>query len=169
MKISSRFSTAVHIIVVIALMSKSQKITSSYLAECINVNPVIIRKILGQLKKSGLIDVESGKGGATLLVNPDELPLIEIYRAVDVTEEFSLFNSHNRQEVKCPVDCKDCPLESEHSRGENGTNEVPGGCTIHVTVDEHLFNAQKAMEKSLEEMTIGKMIAQMISPQNPKD
>jgi len=96
MKISNRLSTAVHIIVVIALMSESQKITSAYLSECINVNPVIIRKILGQLKKAKLIDVKSGKGGAMLLKSPEELSLIEIYQAVEVVEEVALFNSHNR-------------------------------------------------------------------------
>ena len=167
MKISSRFSIAVHIVVIIAIKSDSQKITSSYLSECINVNPVIIRKTLGQLKKAELIDVKSGKGGATLLKNPNELALIDIYRAVEASEDISLFNSHNRLEVKCPVDCKDCPLADNIQK--DGSKETPSGCTIHVTVDEHLFAAQKAMEASLKEMTISRMIEQMLDPSKPKN
>jgi Predicted transcriptional regulator len=173
MKISSRFSIAVHIIVVIALMSANQKITSVYLSKCINVNPVIIRKILGQLKKAKLIDVKSGEGGATLLADPNELSLIEIYRAVEVIEDFSLFNSHNRKEAQCPINCKTCPLSKKHKTDENGESdsnqENPVGCIIHFNVDEHLLTAQKAMEESLKGMTIGRMIDQMISGSAPKD
>ena len=170
MKISSRFSIAIHIVVIIAIKSDSQKITSSYLSECINVNPVIIRKTLGQLKKAELIDVKSGKGGATLMKKPDELSLIDIYQAVEVIEEISLFNSHNRLEVKCPVDCKDCPLaDNIQKTGKDGSKEMLSGCTIHVTVDEHLFAAQKAMEASLKEMTISRMIEQMLASSKPKN
>ena len=167
MKISSRFSIAIHIVVIIAIKSGSQKITSSYLSDCINVNPVIIRKTLGQLKKAELIDVKSGKGGATLLKNPNELTLIDIYRAVEAGEDISLFNSHNQQEVKCPIDCKDCPLADNIQKDD--TKKIPSGCTIHVTVDKHLFAAQKAMEASLKEMTISRMIEQMLDPSNPKN
>jgi len=170
MKISSRFSIAVHIIVIIALMSENQKITSSYLSECINVNPVILRKILGQLKKAELIDVRSGKGGATLLKNVNDLSLIDIYQAVEVVEEISLFNSHSRQEVKCPVNCENCPLaNNEDELGIKIHPTTPNGCTIHVTIDEHLFTAQKAMEASLKEMTVSQMIKQMLDPSNPKN
>jgi Predicted transcriptional regulator len=170
MKISSRFSIAVHIIVIIALMSENQKITSSYLSECINVNPVILRKILGQLKRAELIDVKSGKGGATLLKNPNEISLIDIYRAVEAIEEISLFNSHNRQEVKCPIDCKNCPLaDKKDENGKKRTGDTPNGCTIHVAVDEHLFSAQKAMEASLKTTTIEQIINKMIAAPNPKD
>ena len=141
------------------MMSGNQKITSSYLSECINVNPVIIRKILGQLKKAKLIDIKSGMGGATLLINPNEMSLRDIYQAVEVVENISLFNSHNRQEVKCPIDCKDCPLASEEKPKDG---KMPDGCTIHVTIDEQLFTAQKAMEESLRKITIGQMINKMV-------
>ena len=40
--------------------------TSDFLAGSTNVNPVIIRKILGQLKKAGLVEVARGTGGASI-------------------------------------------------------------------------------------------------------
>ena len=66
MQISSRFTIAVHIFACIDTFEKDQKITSDFLSASINVNPVIIRKILSSLKKSGLINVLRGTGGTTI-------------------------------------------------------------------------------------------------------
>lgn len=52
MQISSRFTIAVHIFACIKTFENDYKITSDFLAGSTNVNPVIIRKILGQLKRS---------------------------------------------------------------------------------------------------------------------
>ena len=54
MQISSRFTLAVHIFACIDVFGKDHKVTSSLIAESTNVNPVIIRKILLQLKAAGL-------------------------------------------------------------------------------------------------------------------
>ena len=54
MQISSRFTLAVHILTCIKTFGDSNKITSEFLAASTNVNPVIVRKILGQLKKAGI-------------------------------------------------------------------------------------------------------------------
>ena len=56
MQISSRFTLAVHIFACIDVFGKDHKVTSSLIAESTNVNPVIIRKILLQLKAAGLDD-----------------------------------------------------------------------------------------------------------------
>ena len=55
MQISSRFTIAVHIFACIKTFENDYKITSDFLAGSTNVNPVIIRKILGQLKGADLI------------------------------------------------------------------------------------------------------------------
>lgn len=64
MQISSRFTMAIHIFACIDTFEKDYKITSDFLAESVNVNPVIIRKLLSQLKGAGLITVKRGSGGA---------------------------------------------------------------------------------------------------------
>ena len=43
-----------------------QKMTSDFMAASIGTNPVIIRKILQQLKAAGLIEVARGTGGVTI-------------------------------------------------------------------------------------------------------
>ena len=50
MQISSRFTLAVHIFACIDTFSKDQKVTSQFLAGSTNVNPVIIRRLLSQLR-----------------------------------------------------------------------------------------------------------------------
>lgn len=63
MQISSRFTLAVHIFACVDTFKDDYKVTSDFIAGSTNVNPVIIRKILGQLKAAGLIRVARGTGG----------------------------------------------------------------------------------------------------------
>lgn len=63
MQISSRFTLAVHIFACIDVFKDEYKVTSDFLAGSTNVNPVIVRKILGQLKAAGLVEVARGFGG----------------------------------------------------------------------------------------------------------
>lgn len=63
MQISSRFTLAVHILACIDIFKSQVKVTSDFLAKSANVNPVIIRKLLSQLKSAGLIEVARGTGG----------------------------------------------------------------------------------------------------------
>ena len=49
MQISSRFTLAVHIFACIDTFQENYKVTSDFIANSTNVNPVIIRKILLQL------------------------------------------------------------------------------------------------------------------------
>ncbi|MBZ3936072.1 Rrf2 family transcriptional regulator [Methanimicrococcus blatticola] len=167
MKISSRFSIAVHIVLTIAILGSKQKTTSDFLASCISVNPVVIRRILGQLKKADLVDVKAGEGGAFLIKNASTLTLFDIYQAVEVVEDISLFNSHKQPELKCPVDCSSCPRltgsESEECLAQESCDDSSGEscCYIHNNIENHLFSAQKAMEDSLKETTIQKMILEL--------
>ena len=66
MQISSRFTVALHIFTCVEVFKDEYKVTSDFLAGSINTNPVIIRKILTQLKNAGLIEVARGTGGITI-------------------------------------------------------------------------------------------------------
>ncbi|GAF21674.1 Rrf2 family transcriptional regulator, group III [Bacillus sp. JCM 19047] len=66
-----------------------------------NTNPVVIRRIRGQLKKAGIIDVKRGLSGASLTRNPIDIDLLDIYRAVHINEE--LFRVHNNPNPECEV------------------------------------------------------------------
>lgn len=62
MKISVRFTTAVHTLLCIEYFEKNQRVTSDFISASTGVNAVIIRKILLQLQKAGLVETAAGVG-----------------------------------------------------------------------------------------------------------
>ena len=87
MQISSRFSVAVHVLSLLALPEQDGVLlTSERMAGSVNTNPVVIRRILGQLKKAGLVEVRPASGGTFLTRQPAAITLLEVYRAVEVVQ-----------------------------------------------------------------------------------
>ena len=135
MQISSRFTIAVHIFACIDTFEKGHKITSDFLADSINVNPVIIRKLLSQLKNAGLIQVKRGSGGASFATPLEDITLLDIYRAVDCVEKGELFHFHENPNQQCPV-----------------------GRNIHNILDDKLDRIQDAMEREMASITMADVI-----------
>ena len=131
MQISSRFTLAVHILVCIDAFKDDYKVTSDFLAGSTNVNPVIVRKILGQLKAAGLVEVARGSGGASIPRPLSEISFLAIYHAVECIENGELFHFHENPNADCPV-----------------------GRNIHVVLDDRLMRVQKAMEVELSSITL---------------
>ena len=131
MQISSRFTLAIHIFACIDAFGKEYKVTSDFLAGSTNVNPVIIRKILGQLKGAGLIEVARGTGGTIVAKPLKEITFLDIYYAVECTPNGDLFHFHENPNTGCSV-----------------------GRNIHHILDEKLLRVQNAMEKELSSITL---------------
>lgn len=131
MQISSRFTIAVHIFSCIMAFEGKHKITSDFLAASICVNPVVIRKLLAQLKAAGLVTVVRGSGGASVVGPLNEITFLDIYRAVECVEDGQLFHFHENPNGNCPV-----------------------GRNIHFILDDKLFKVQEAMEKELTSITL---------------
>ena len=131
MQISSRFTLAVHIFTCIDTFSKDQKVTSQFLAGSTNVNPVIIRRLLSQLKAAGLVNVARGTGGATIAKPLDQITFLDIYRAVECIDHGELFHFHENPNTDCPV-----------------------GRNIHKILDDKLERVQNAMERELASITL---------------
>ena len=94
MQISSRFTVALHIFTCVDIFKNEYKVTSGFLAGSINTNPVIIRKILTQLKKAGLITVARGTGGIELTKDLSEISFYDVYEAIEPVEGGDLFRFH---------------------------------------------------------------------------
>lgn len=131
MQISSRFTLAIHIFACIDTFKDDYKVTSDFLAGSTNVNPVIIRKILIQLKAAGLVKVARGTGGATISRPLDEITFLDIYKAVECVDNGELFHFHENPNTDCPV-----------------------GRNIHVILDDKLQRVQAAMERELTSITL---------------
>ena len=137
MQISSRFTIASHILIVIALKAAEERVTSDYLAGSVGVNPVIIRKTLSQLKKAGLVSVTRGAGGADLTKNLEEISLLDVYQAVEsLGRTGQLFSFHEHPNPDCSI-----------------------GRNIHQVLDDQLLKAQTAMERQLAQTSLAQLVA----------
>lgn len=138
MQFSSRLPVAVHILLAIVEFEGKEKTTSTFLAGSVNVNPVIIRNTLGQLKTAGLVTVKAGEGGASLAKDPKDITLMDIFNAVEKKE--ALFHFHENPNPECPV-----------------------GKNVHAILDRKLFSIQEAMRKQMESITLQDLIDDMNS------
>lgn len=102
MSISSRFSVGIHILVLLEL-NKEGVNSSEFLANSVNTNPAVIRKIIGMLKKAGLIEVRPGVAGAKLSRELSEITFYDVYKAVHVVQENELFSIHEDPNPSCTV------------------------------------------------------------------
>lgn len=130
MQISSRFTMALHMFACIDVF-KDMKMTSDFMAKSIGTNPVIVRKLLQQLKAAGLIEVLRGTGGVKVKRSFNEITFFDIYQAVECTPQEELFHFHEKPNQKCPV-----------------------GRHIHDVLDDKLDKVQKAMEAELKKITL---------------
>ena len=102
MAANSKIAVATHIMATLAL--KDDVVTSSYLGDSVNTNPVVIRRILSDLQKAGLVETCPGKaGGARLAKEAAKITLQDIYVAVDDGSLFAL--NRNEPNQKCPISC----------------------------------------------------------------
>ena len=131
MQISSRFTIAIHMLTCMETFKDDYKITSDFLSGSINVNPVIIRRLLSQLKDAGMIEVKRGTGGASIVKPLDQITFLDVYRAVECIEENTLFHFHENPNPDCLV-----------------------GRNIHNILDDKLIRVQDAMERELKAITL---------------
>lgn len=85
MQTSSRFAVAIHVLA-LNLLAEAEAgwMTSEQMAASVNTNPVVVRRILGSLRRAGLVESQPGPGGGwRLLRRPEQMTLLEVYRAVD--------------------------------------------------------------------------------------
>ena len=101
MQFSFRLPVATHILLCIERFKDEYKTTSTFLAGSVNVNPVIIRKTLGQLKAAGLVEVAAGVGGAKLTKSPKDITLWDVFQAVEEDED--VFHFQENPNPACPV------------------------------------------------------------------
>jgi Rrf2 family protein len=118
-------------------LEKAECCPSSRLAQTVNTNPVVIRRLLIELQAAGLISTLRGPhGGAVLKREPEKLTLSEIHRAVD---QGSLFGSH--------------PKEPSH--------ECAVGKSIGKVMQRIKDRANRALENELEKMTLADVLREL--------
>lgn len=102
---NSQFAVAVHALDYLGWFGMErggELIPSEEVAASINTNPVVVRRLLGALRKAGLVESQPGPGGGWRLVGtPAEINLRGVYRALATDPLFA--PPHREPSAVCPV------------------------------------------------------------------
>jgi Rrf2 family protein len=124
---------AVHVLTVLAY-KEGDRATSALLANSVNTNPVIIRRLLLSLQRAKLVDTCKGAGsGSRLSRSPRRINLAEIYQAVESARPFA--SPSRKPSAACPV----------------------GRC-MRAALEKVFASAQGALERDLERTTLADLI-----------
>lgn len=138
MQVTSRFTIAIHTLLCIGCYQDKRKVTADFIAGSINTNPVIIRRLMGQLKEAELVTVRAGVGGTFMAKPLTDITLLDIFLAIDAMDS-NLFNFHTNPNNLCPV-----------------------GRNIHTILDDHLLQIQNAMYDQMKKTTLQDLLDETI-------
>ena len=136
MSTNSRFAVAVHVLTLMA-WSGDESLKSDQVAESVNTNPVVIRRMLCELAEAGLVISQTGSlGGSRLAHNPAETTLLDVYKALECQGVFSL----HRQPPS-----PDCPV----------------GVNIETVLGDVLQEVDSAVEQVLAQISINDVVQRL--------
>lgn len=140
--INSRFTVAVHLLTLLAGARErcpGVSLTSEMASESVNTNPVVVRRILGTLRKAGMVSSQPGPNGGWFLERePEQITLRAVYRAV---QDEALFSMHHR------------PPSSTCMVGRN----------IQQALNGFFREAEEAMEAKLAQKTIADVVQSVVA------
>ncbi len=138
MAANTQFSIAVHLLAGLGCQP-DREATSSQLALSVNTSPSFLRRTLAKLSKAGLVETTTGKGGSCRLARkPKDITLLDIYRAVEAPPAFTIHNYEPQN--ACYV-----------------------SCNIKAALELALSKPQKALEASLAEINLERIIRRLKS------
>jgi Rrf2 family protein len=134
MAVNTQFAIAVHLMAGLGYQP-GRCLNSSHLAASVNTSPSFVRRVLAKLSRAGLVKTTTGKTGACRLAKKTrDISLLDIYRAVDAPKAFSV-----------------------HTYSEEKTCAV--SCHIKSALEGALKRTQGAMEASLADISLGRIIS----------
>src|SRR6476646_1255677 len=136
MSTNSRFAVAVHVVSLMA-WSGEEPLKSEQVAESVNTNPVVIRRMLLDLAQAGLVVSQTGSlGGSRLASDPAKTTLLDVYQALECRGVFSLHRA---------PPSRDCPV----------------GVNIETVLGDVLLEVDSAVEKVLQNITINDVVRRL--------
>ncbi|MBM0201710.1 Rrf2 family transcriptional regulator [Micromonospora sp. NPDC051227] len=101
MSANSRLTIAAHALAWISLYQRrgNPVATSEQIATSANTNPVVIRRLLGELRRAGLVDSRRGAGaGWSITRELESITLLDVYEAVEPGPLFAMHRATPDQE-----------------------------------------------------------------------
>jgi Rrf2 family protein len=96
-----RFAISMHILTLLT-QADGAWLSSEYLAGSININPVLVRKEISNLRKHGLVASREGKNGGSALAKPAaHILLSDVFQATH--EGAFLGKARNSPNPNCPI------------------------------------------------------------------
>jgi Rrf2 family protein len=136
MSTNSRFAVAVHVMSLMA-WSGEEPLKSDQVADSVNTNPVVIRRMLLELAEAGLVVSQTGSlGGSRLAGDPAKTTLLDVYQALECGGVFSLHRQPPSRE--CPV-----------------------GVNIETVLGDVLQEVDSAVEAVLSKITINDVVQRL--------
>jgi len=114
--------------------SGEEPLKSEQVAESVNTNPVVIRRMLLELAEAGLVVSQTGSlGGSRLANDPAKTTLLDVYRALEYGGVFSLHRAPPSRD--CPVGVNiETVLGEVLTEVDSAVEQVLGGITINDVV-----------------------------------
>jgi Rrf2 family protein len=116
---------------------RGKEVRSAIIAESVNADPTFVRKSLSKLSHARLVITTRGKNGGSILTrSPEQITLLDIYRASAAPPTFAIHNY--------PVD-KRCPISRNIK-----------GCMSSV-----LRKTQQSFENSLDQISLADVVGEI--------
>lgn len=132
MKYPTRLSDAIHIMVFIH-QSSGPTVSSGDIAASIQTNPSYVRQLMAKLKAAQLLRSSRGQATPELRKAPQEITLLEIYRAVEGNKPLLHLDTHTNP---------DCGV----------------GVNIQLALADYYAQVQRDAEASMNEITLQHII-----------
>ncbi|HYM99349.1 MAG TPA: Rrf2 family transcriptional regulator [Aestuariivirgaceae bacterium] len=134
---SSRFVIGIHVLAILARAHGREPVCSTFIAQSVNTNPVVIRRLMASMEQHYLVKSLAGrKGGFVLARQPKDITLQEIFAALEGSE---LFRMHAKEPSK----------------------ECPVGASIAYVISKPLKLAEEAMNSALARTTLKDVVGEI--------
>lgn len=142
MKYSHKLSDAIHILAYL-IIYKDADLSSKAIASSIEANASVVRNLMSDLRKAGLIRTQTGTAAPTLSFAPNQITLLQVYQAIHM--DHNLLHIDPKTNPQCIV-----------------------GGNIQDTLNKYYTDIEESAFHRMNEITIQDITNDILTRQNAK-